>query len=199
MSVSTLPHITRTGESWPVFRDYLVNERDRHPEGCSGHVWLWGCYGCPQVRGCPSCGRLLPDCPDPSGHYRSWRSGEASLLCGPAAPVDVTKETEWLLRELGDTADEVAARLAGWGITGIRRSAGQSPTMELLALLGVPVEKLDLDARHIGFEMVVRPDGIGCDRDPAALPEAVAEFEERFDRGCYPALDRDAIRLAVAA
>lgn len=45
---------------------------------------VFGCPGCPQSEGCPSCGRSIDVCPAPVGHDRVWRSGEASLLVDSA-------------------------------------------------------------------------------------------------------------------
>lgn len=45
---------------------------------------VFGCHGCPQSEGCPSCGQSVEVCPDPVGHDRVWRSGEASLRVGSA-------------------------------------------------------------------------------------------------------------------
>jgi hypothetical protein len=44
---------------------------------------IFGCHGCPQSEGCPSCGKPIDGCDDPVGHDRVWRSGEASLLEAP--------------------------------------------------------------------------------------------------------------------
>lgn len=84
------------------------------------------------------------------------------------------------LRELGDTADQVASRLFDQGVTGIRGST-QSCPLSNWAQQTEPHCCFVMTWCH-RMQGVYEPDG---SQFSATLPDACAEFVDRFDRGWY--------------
>ncbi len=92
---------------------------------------------------------------------------------------------EDLLRQLGGTADEVAASLHTAGVTGIPDESHRCPVANYIRSCA----PADARIRADGELVCVRRGEVHVD---VSTPDAVAEFIAWLDRGAYPDLDAEA-------
>jgi hypothetical protein len=91
-----------------------------------------------------------------------------------------------MLKEMGETPEDVAAALKAKGIQGVRNAARFLNPVVRYAALGVAVDALGMDVMQADTLRLIFHDGR---KEETPLPVAVRLFLDAFNQGKYPELE----------
>jgi hypothetical protein len=104
----------------------------------------------------------------------------------PGRNTGATSELGKILKELGNTADEVATALQAKGIKGVRNSARQLNPLVRYVQRHLKVDALGLDVmKGDTLRLVFHQKR----KEEVSLPKAVIQFLDSFNLGKYPKLE----------
>lgn len=107
--------------------------------------------------------------------------------------MSVRDKVEQALKDLGNTSDEVAAKLLSARCLGERNRIYKCPVAKYVAALTKEDGARSVAASGFGCLIVQYPsapkDGYLLKEERIDLPQPVREFVRRFDSGAYPELD----------
>ncbi len=101
--------------------------------------------------------------------------------------LDLKEELRTVLERLGGTADEVAATVRVKGVQGVRNTVRVLNPVVRYVQNALRKDNLDLDVMT-GKTIRVNS-GSTVRKEEVALPEAVRQFLDAFNRGDYPDLE----------
>jgi hypothetical protein len=101
--------------------------------------------------------------------------------------MDLTDDLLMALERMGTTADEVAATLRAKGVQGIRNAVRVLNPVIRYIQISLRQDNLDMDV--MTGKTICLKSRNGVTIQVAAIPEAVRQFLDAFNRGAFPDLE----------